>query len=113
MDGAADLLVEEDVLREGRHRVVEAERELPDPARALVEPDHLLQEIRAAGRLGRDHLAALEPEANVVDLACAEDGRVRESDLALNARLDRRREDLAVGKVLLALRADPRAAADV
>src|SRR5690348_11878636 len=37
MDGAADLLVEEDVAREAVDLVVEAEGDLPRDARALVE----------------------------------------------------------------------------
>src|SRR5213080_4839195 len=54
---AADLLVEEDVAGEDADRLVQAERELPDPPRALVDRDHLLEEVLAArgGRL--DHLA--------------------------------------------------------
>src|SRR5256885_7245608 len=57
---AADLLVEEDVAGEAVDLVVEAERELADPARSFV---HLEQrrEIRLAfRRLGGDHTAVLE-----------------------------------------------------
>src|SRR5690348_18070530 len=48
MHRPADLLVEEDVAREDGDGVVEAERELPYAARAVVERDHLLQEVLPA-----------------------------------------------------------------
>ena len=62
-----------------RTRVVQPERELAHPPRALVERDHLLQEVLAArgGRL--DDLALLEAQAHVVHLPAAEDRGEREA----------------------------------
>src|SRR3954469_20000246 len=112
VDGAADLLVEEDVTGEDPDRLVEAEGEPAAPARAVVDADHLAQEGLPAARSGVDNLSGLEAKTHVVDLACVEDRGVGERDLALDAGFERCREDLAVGQVLLPLGRDPRAVLD-
>ena len=53
--------------------VVEPERDLAEPARALVELEHRVEELRAARGFGLDHAALLEAQADVVDLAALEE----------------------------------------
>ena len=48
VDRAADLLVEQDLLREAVDAVVGADPELAEPARALVGVEHLDQELLVA-----------------------------------------------------------------
>ena len=69
VDGAADLLVEEDVAGAAVDPVVRADAELAQAPGALVRVDELDQELLAA--LGRrvDDLAGLEAEADARDLA--------------------------------------------
>jgi hypothetical protein len=57
--GAADLLVEEKVLGEAVDLVVEAERDLAEPPRALVELEERVEVRVAALRLGLDDRTAL------------------------------------------------------
>ena len=57
MDGAVDLLVEEDVAREARDARVAAEPELAEPLRAGVGREHLPQELLALVRGRLDDLA--------------------------------------------------------
>src|SRR5581483_5220342 len=65
----ADLLVEEDVARETVDLVVEAERDLADPARAFVHLEQRVEVAAAARGLGGDDAPALEPQAQVVYFA--------------------------------------------
>src|SRR5947208_5072001 len=65
----ADLLVEEDVARESVDLVVEAEGDLADRPRALVHLEQRVEVAEPARRVRRDDAAALEAEAQVVDLA--------------------------------------------
>src|SRR6266498_233503 len=96
----ADLLVEERVVGEAVDLVVEPEGDLTEAAGALVDVQQRLEELLAAGGLGADDLAALEAEADVLDLAAPEQRGEREADLALRRRLERARVDLAVGHVV-------------
>src|SRR5690242_8209557 len=107
MHGPADLLVEKDVPREDADGVVEPEGQLADAPGAVVERDHLAQELLAARSRRVDDLSLVEAQAHVVDLAGAEDGRERERDLALRAVVERGGEDLAVGEVLVAVGQEP------
>ena len=107
---AADLLVEQDLLRAGGDAVVGADAELAEPARALVGVEHLDQEVLALLGRGVDDLAVLEAEAHAGHLAAAVGGRERERDLAVRRVLDRAGEELAVGHVVLARAGDPGAA---
>ena len=59
-----------------------------------------------------DDLPAREDEADILHEPSLEAGREAEMELALKARLDRNREDLAVGKVLVTTARDPGAASD-
>src|SRR5215475_13061284 len=112
MDGAADLLVEEDVAREAVDFVVEAEGDLPCDARAVVQFEQRFEVALAARRLGRDDAPVLEAQARVVDLATVEDSRQAEADRAVDACLDWARVDLAVGHVLPPVSRAPGAALD-
>src|SRR5918994_3404395 len=67
VDRAADLLVEEDMARELRDGVVQAERELPGAACAVVHRKHLPQELLTLARLSLHDLAAPEGELDVLD----------------------------------------------
>src|SRR5436189_4431014 len=95
VDRPADLLVEKDVAREDVDRVVQAERELADAPRPVIDRDHLAQEAFAPRCRRLDHLTAAEPQADVVDLPALEHRGVREADLAFDARLERRGVDPA------------------
>ena len=103
----ADLLVEERVAGELAHRMVEPERELAGPPGAVVERQHLAQE-RALARPRLDHLAGTELEFDAAHAPARVARRVAEADLAVDLRLDRAGEDLAVGEVLAAVAGDPR-----
>ena len=109
---AADLLVEEDVAREAVDLVVEAERNLADAARAVVELEQRAEVILTAGGLRGDDPPLLQAEPRVVDLATSEDGRKPEPDRAVDAAFDRARVDLAVGDVLATVGGTPGAAPD-
>src|SRR5690606_23691042 len=97
VDGAADLLVEEDLAGPVGDAEVGADPELAEAAGALVGVEHLDQELLAAlgGRV--DDLAALEAEADARDLAAGVGRRQVEGDLALRGVLERAGEELAVG----------------
>ena len=92
--------------------VVQAERELAEPPRAVVHRDHLAQELEPVRGGAVDHLAAGEAKLDVVHLASLEDGGIREADRPVHLRLDRRGEDLAVREVLLPHRRLPRPPVD-
>ena len=113
VDGAADLLVEEDLAGAVGDAEVGADAELAEAAGALVGVEHLDQEVLAAlgGRV--DDLAALEAEADAGDLAAGVGRRQVEGDLALGRVLDRAGEELAVGHVVLAVGGLEVAAGDV
>ena len=104
MHGAADLLVEQHLARPPVDPVVRADPELAEAAGALVGVEQADQELLAAlgGRV--DDLAGLEAKAHAGDLAAADHRGQVERDLALDRVLDRRREELAVGHVVLAVR---------
>ena len=114
VDGAADLLVEERVAREALDRVVQPEGELAHAPRAVVQGEHLLEEVLPSRRrrLARPRRSS-NRSSHVVDLAPAEDRREAEADRRRSTLVSTRAgEDLAVGEVLPAVAGDPRAAAD-
>ena len=112
MARAADLLVEERVLRVLHNPVVQSEREFADAASTVVHVDHLLEKVLAPRRRRLDHLACFEAQPHVVDLAPLEHRRIREANRPLDAVLHRAGERLAVGEVLAAARRNPCAGAD-
>ena len=69
--GAADLLVEQDLLGAGGDPVVRADAELAEAARAVVGVEHLVQEVLALLGRGVHDLAVLEGEAHAGHLAAA------------------------------------------
>src|SRR5215210_2335325 len=110
VDGAADLLVEQDVPRPAIDLVVEAEGELAEGARPVVGVEKGAEVVGTSAGFGVHDAAALEAEPAVLDLAAVEPGRQREADLALGIGFDRAREDLAVRHVVGAVRRLPAAA---
>ena len=112
MARAADLLVEERVLRVLRDPVVQTEGELADPAGAVVHRNHLLEEVLPARRGRLDDLTRFEAQPHIVHLATLEYGGEREADGALDAVLDWTRERFPVGEVLAAACRYPRTAGD-
>src|SRR6185312_1515989 len=91
---------------------VEAERDLAEPAGALVHVQERLEVLEPAGSLGRYHLAAFEAQPDVLDLAAAEERGEGEADLALGHGLERARIHLAVGHVVAPVRGLPRPTLD-
>ena len=91
MDGAADLLVEQDLLREAVDAVVGADSELAQPARALVRVERLEQELLVSlgGRV--DDRPSSNRSFTPDDLAAAVDRGIAEGDLAVRRVLDRAR----------------------
>src|SRR5436305_13418883 len=63
---SADLLVEEDVLREAVDLVVHPDGDLSEPARPRVEAEHRVEDLAAARRLCRDDAAVLDARPDVV-----------------------------------------------
>src|SRR5205823_6075610 len=108
----ADLLVEKDVLREAVDLVVHPESDLSEPARARVQTEDRVEELAAARRFCRHHVAVLEAQPDVVDLSPLEERGEAEADLALGLRLDWARVDLAVGHVMVTVCGFPLAALD-
>src|SRR5918995_5320413 len=111
VDRAADLLVEQDVADEAVDALVDADAELADPPRAVVDGQDLMQKLLARFSGGRDDLASPELEANTRDRSPCVEPRILERDDTLGALIDRRRVDLAVGDVDAAI-ADDIGAAD-
>src|SRR5262245_49447207 len=109
---AADLLVEERVVREPVDLVVEPERDLAEPARAVVQAQHGVEVLTAPVGLGGHDPAALEAQPDPVDLAAVEERGEAEADLALGDRFERAGVDLAVGHVVAAVRGLPGPALD-
>ena len=83
---AADLLIEERVLREALDAVVRPEGEFADAARARIGIQQFDEIIlpTCGGRLRDD--AVLKGEADVLDLAPAEVRGIGEVDVAVDAR---------------------------
>src|SRR5215207_6055406 len=107
VDGAADLLVEEDVPRPAVDLVVQPEGELAEDASAVVGVEQRAQVVRAAASVRVDHPPTLEAQTDVLNLTTVEDGGQGKADLPLGLRLDRAREDLAVRHVVGAVRRLP------
>src|SRR6266540_3592681 len=111
--GAADLLVEEDVARESVDLVVQTKRRLAEDARPRVHVEERLDERVSVAGFGVDDATALEAQPNVLHPTPLEDRRKREANLAFRLRLERAREDLAVGHVQLAVGGEPIATGDI
>ena len=113
VDGAADLLVEQDRADRAVDPEVGADPELAEDAGAVVGVERRLQ-VGVAALGARGHHAALaELERHVLDHHAARRRRDREADPALGRVLVRAGEDLAGRHVALAVGVDPRAALDV
>jgi hypothetical protein len=112
VDGAADLLVEQDVLDEALDVVVGADAEFAEPARALVHVQHLEQVVLVLGGGGLHHQALAEHQADAVDLAPALAHREVVADAAFRRILHRAGEDFAAGHVVRGDGRDERAALD-
>ncbi len=72
MDGAADLLVEQDVAGEAGDIEVGAEGELAEVAGAFVGIEVFEQIVLALGGTGIDDFAVFEAEADIDDFAAAD-----------------------------------------
>src|SRR5581483_11466608 len=94
VDGAADLLVEQDLVRPAVDAVVQADAELADAARAFVEVEHLVQVALVLVARRADDPSLLEAKANAGDAAPGVDARRLEVDVALDRALDGRGVDL-------------------
>src|SRR5215211_3306596 len=112
MNGAADLLVEQDLAGAGRNPVVGADAELAEAACAVIGVEHLDQELLALLGARVDDLAAFEAEADARDLTAGVTRRQVEGDLTLGGVLDGTGEELPVGHVVLAVRGDEGPALD-
>src|SRR3954452_18912766 len=112
VDGAADLLVEEDRAGRAVDAEVRPDPELAEVARAAVGLERTLEVLVA--RLGprRDDLPVAELELDAVDVDARGRRAHGEADPPARARLVRAGEDLAARHVALAVRVDPRAAGD-
>src|SRR5215211_3436699 len=111
--GAADLLVEQDLLGAGGDAVVRADPELAEALGAVIGVEHLVQEGLAALGRGVHDLASIEAQLDPRHLAAAVGGRERVADLPLHRVLHRTREELPVGHVVLAHAGYPLASGDV
>ena len=113
VDGAADLLVEEDRPDRPVDAEVRADAELAEPARALVGGERRPQVVLALARAGLHHAALAELELDPLDRHAARARGQREAGAALGGRLDRPGEDLAARHVALAVGVDPGAPGDL
>src|ERR687887_650545 len=113
MDRAVDLLVEERVLHVLRDSRVAADPELAEAPRAVVEVEHLDQEVLVRLRRGVHDLAVLEAEPDALDLASAVDRwELGKRDRAGRRVLERRVEELPARDVGAACVDEPRAAGE-
>src|SRR5215213_8539252 len=104
VDGAGDLLVEQRVLHVPRDPRVAADAELAEHAGAGVGVEDREQELLVRGGAGVDDAAALEPEPRAADLVAVVHGReLGERYEPFGRVLERREEDLAAGKVDVAV----------
>src|SRR4051812_16166347 len=111
MDGAADLLVEEDRADGAVDAEVRSDADLAQQRGAVVRGERLAQVgLAALGARGHDAPRA-ELELDPLDFDPARAGGDREADRALGRVLHRPREDLAGGHVAAAVGVHPRAAA--
>src|SRR4051794_39452599 len=94
VDGAADLLVEEDRADRAVDAEVRADAELAEPAGAVVGGQRGLQVLVALVGARRDDFATAELELDAAHETAGRPTRDVEADAALGARLDRPGEDL-------------------
>src|SRR5439155_15773641 len=112
VDGAADLLVEQDRPDGAVDPEVGADAELAQPARPRVGRQGLAQVVLAALGARLDDLAVAEDELHPRDVDAGGRGGDVEADAPVRAVLVRAGEDLAAGHVALPVGVDPRAALD-
>ena len=112
MNRAADLLVEQDLLREAVEAEVGAEGNLSKVAGAFIGVERGDQDIFVLAGRCLDDLATLKSEADVGDLAAAGNDRKGEANAALDRVLDRPGENLAGREVALAVGVVPGPARD-
>ncbi len=109
---AADLFVEEGVLRVLLDAEVGADGELAEDSCAGVLIDHVEEEFFAFAGGGVDDFAGLEGEDDVVAFAAVVDGGEGVADGAFGGVFDGTGEDFAVGEIFVAVAVDPCAAVD-
>ena len=113
MNGAADLLIEENVPGKAGDVVIGPERELAEIPCSRVSVQCLEQVILALRRRSVYHPAGFESQPDVLDLPAINHARVGEPHMALRAILDGPRKDFAVGEILVPVTVDPGAAANL
>ena len=106
MEGAADLLVEQDVLARPPDPVIQAERELTQAAGARIRRQHGLQVVPVFLCLRRHHPAAAEFKLHPVHFAAAMAGGKGKGYMTLRAVLERRSEHLAARHVAVTAAVD-------
>src|SRR5262245_43995785 len=98
--GAVDLLVEERVLHVAGDPGIAADAELAEAPGAVIQVEHLGQELPVARGRRVDDDTGLERERDPRDLAAVVDGReLAEHDRAVGGVLDRAEEELAARHV--------------
>src|SRR3954465_3326847 len=112
MDGAADLLVEQDLAGAVGDPVVGADPEFTETPCSVVRVAHLDQDLLALLGARVHDLAALESEVNSRDLSAGVARRQVEADLSLGRVLDGAGEELTVRHVVLAVSGDEGASLD-
>src|SRR4051812_9124546 len=106
VDGAGDLLVEEDVADEAVEVSVHADAELPDPSRSDVAGQSFMEHAFTAGGGGANHFAVPKFEPDPLDDLPGVRSRKLEGDEALSTLVDRGRIDLAVRDVDMSIADD-------
>ena len=105
MEGAGDLLIEEDIHHRLEHLRVEADGELSDVARALVAVEDRVDLLGMVGG-GLDDLTLAELEDNIVKDSSLVEARGVDAEGPLDGVLHRGGENLSVGNVVLPGAAD-------
>src|SRR5688500_5580842 len=95
--GAADLLVEEDVLGEALDVVVRADREFTENSGPAVGLEHSVEIFLALGRGRVDNFALFEPQHDPFDLASGCYDGIAEGDRPVDAVFNRTGKYFAVG----------------
>ena len=103
MHRAAHLFVEQDVFGVALDAIVGPDADFAQASSAWVGVEDGVEEVFAALGAGFHDQAVLERERDAIHLTALVDGGKLVPDTAVDAVLDRRREDLAVGHVFLAV----------
>src|SRR5829696_2361346 len=104
MDGAADLFIEEHVLAEALDAVIRADAPLAQDAGARVRVEQGGQQLLAFRSFFLDNPAVLEPQLNIRHFLPVIQGRVFESDPAVDRILEGTGEDLTIREVIPSIR---------